>query len=48
MRAVLREVFRLPDLQRGLYCPGLAAGVGAVPPKDAAMAMAAAYRDWVG
>lgn len=48
MMAVLREVSRLPDLLHTIYCPGLATGVGAVPPNEAAEAMAAAYRDWVG
>lgn len=47
MRAVLREVARLPEVARTLYCPGLATGVGAVPPHEAAEAMAEAYRDWL-
>jgi O-acetyl-ADP-ribose deacetylase (regulator of RNase III) len=48
MRAELREVTRIPDLLHTLYCPGLATGVGAVPPQEAADAMAEAYRDWLG
>ena len=48
LRAVLREVKRIPDILHTVYCPGLATGVGAVPPQEAAEAMAEAYRDWVG
>lgn len=48
MRAVLREVTRIPDLLHTVYCPGLATGVGAVPPNEAAAAMAEAYGDWLG
>jgi len=47
MRAVLREMSRIPDMLHTVYCPGLATGAGAVPPKEAAEAMAEAYGDWV-
>lgn len=47
MRAVLRELARLPEVARQLYCPGLATGTGCVPPQEAADAMAQAYRDWL-
>ena len=44
MRAVLRVVD--DEIGRDVYCPGLATGVGMVPPEDAAMEMAQAYGDW--
>ncbi|HEX5219221.1 MAG TPA: macro domain-containing protein [Verrucomicrobiae bacterium] len=46
MRAVLRIGGTNPEVGRDIYCPGLATGVGAVPPEDAAVMMAEAYRDW--
>jgi O-acetyl-ADP-ribose deacetylase (regulator of RNase III) len=46
MRAVLRIAGTAPEVARDIYCPGLATGVGAVPPTEAAAMMAEAYRDW--
>jgi O-acetyl-ADP-ribose deacetylase (regulator of RNase III) len=46
MRAILRIVSAQPRLGNDVYCPGLATGTGMVPAKDAAEAMAEAYRDW--
>ena len=46
MRAVLRIVSRDAEVGRDVYCPGLATGVGMVPPQDAAAMMAEAYHDW--
>lgn len=46
MRAVLRIARQHPDLCSHIYCPGLATGVGRVPPEIAALEMAQAYRDW--
>jgi O-acetyl-ADP-ribose deacetylase (regulator of RNase III) len=44
MRAVLRIVNE--EIGRDVYCPGLATGVGMVPPENAAAEMARAYSDW--
>lgn len=44
MRAVLRIVDE--EIGRDVYCPGLATGVGMVPPESAAGEMARAYSDW--
>lgn len=46
MRAILRVA--TGEVGRAVYCPGLATGVGRVPPKSAAAMMAQAYRDWKG
>ena len=46
MRAVLRIVRANAEVGRDVYCPGLATGVGMVPPTDAAAMMAEAYSDW--
>jgi O-acetyl-ADP-ribose deacetylase (regulator of RNase III) len=46
MRAVLRIVSKDAKVGRDIYCPGLATGVGMVPPENAATMMAEAYRDW--
>lgn len=46
MRAVLRIAGADAEVGRDVYCPGLATGVGGVPPADAAAMMTAAYRDW--
>jgi O-acetyl-ADP-ribose deacetylase (regulator of RNase III) len=46
MRAVLRIASADPEVVRDVYCPGLATGVGMVPPENAAAMMAEAYRDW--
>ena len=46
MRAVLRIAGADAEVGRDVYCPGLATGVGSVPPGDAAMMMMEAYRDW--
>jgi O-acetyl-ADP-ribose deacetylase (regulator of RNase III) len=47
MRAVLRIAEAQPEIARDVFCPGLATGVGMVPPRNAAAMMAQAYRDWV-
>jgi O-acetyl-ADP-ribose deacetylase (regulator of RNase III) len=44
MRAVLRVA--TGEVGQHVYCPGLATGVGMVPPENAAAMMAQAYRDW--
>lgn len=46
MRAVLRIAGADAEVGRDVYCPGLATGVGIVPPDNAAAMMAEAYRDW--
>ena len=46
MRAVLRIADVDAEVVRDVYCPGLATGVGGVPPNNAAAMMAEAYRDW--
>ncbi len=46
LRAVLRLAGRYPEVGRKVFCPGLATGVGGVPPQSAARAMAQAYQDW--
>jgi O-acetyl-ADP-ribose deacetylase (regulator of RNase III) len=46
MRAVLRIAGTNADVGRDVYCPGLAAGIGTVPPEDSAAMMAEAYRDY--
>jgi len=46
MRAILRIVGTDAEVGRDIYCPGLATGVGMVPPENAATMMAKAYRDW--
>jgi len=46
MRAILRIAQTTPEVARDIYCPGLATGIGAVPPTEAAAKMAEAYRDW--
>jgi O-acetyl-ADP-ribose deacetylase (regulator of RNase III) len=46
MRAVLRLVETDAELAREVFCPGLATGVGRVPPADAAQQMFQAYSDW--
>jgi len=46
MKAVLRLASADEELGRNVYCPGLATGVGMVPPKNAAIMMAEAYREW--
>jgi O-acetyl-ADP-ribose deacetylase (regulator of RNase III) len=46
MRAILRIAGSDDEVGRDVYCPGLATGVGMVPPKNAAVMMADAYRDW--
>jgi O-acetyl-ADP-ribose deacetylase (regulator of RNase III) len=44
MRAVLRVA--TGEVGRDVYCPGLATGVGMVPPENAAAMMSQAYGDW--
>jgi O-acetyl-ADP-ribose deacetylase (regulator of RNase III) len=46
MRAVLRVAGTDAKVGRAVYCPGLATGIGRVPPDEAATLMAEAYRDW--
>lgn len=46
MRAILRIAGTDAEVGRDVYCPGLATGVGMVPPENAAAMMAEAYRDW--
>ena len=46
MRAILRVA--TGEVGQDIYCPGLATGVGMVPPENAAAMMAQAYRDWKG
>ena len=46
MRAILRVAAEEPLLDRSVFCPGLATGVGMVSPVEAAKMMADAYRDW--
>jgi len=46
MRAILRAVIAHPEIGTQVYCPGLATGVGQVPPQEAAAEMARAYADW--
>ena len=47
MRAVLRLMAQVPELTRGIFCPGLCTGVGGVEPTLAAREMATAYSDWL-
>ena len=44
--AVLRLAARHPELSTDIFCPGLATGVGHVPPDMAAKEMASAYSAW--
>jgi O-acetyl-ADP-ribose deacetylase (regulator of RNase III) len=46
MRAVLRIAGTDAEVGCDVYCPGLATGVGMVPPEHAAAEMAQAYGDW--
>jgi O-acetyl-ADP-ribose deacetylase (regulator of RNase III) len=46
MRAILRIAVTDAEVERDIYCPGLATGVGMVPPEQAAAEMAHAYGDW--
>lgn len=46
MRAVLRLMTAEPDIGREVFCPGLATGVGRVPPAEAAEQIFRAYEDW--
>jgi O-acetyl-ADP-ribose deacetylase (regulator of RNase III) len=46
MAAVLRMAMQYPEVATDVFCPGLATGVGMVPPENAAVMMAEAYRDW--
>ena len=47
MRAVLRLMRDEPEVGREVFCPGLATGVGRVPPAEAAEKMFRAYDDWM-
>jgi O-acetyl-ADP-ribose deacetylase (regulator of RNase III) len=46
MRAVLRLLDAEHVLAREVFCPGLATGMGRVPPADAARQMFEAYENW--
>jgi O-acetyl-ADP-ribose deacetylase (regulator of RNase III) len=46
MRAILRLVASEPWIAGEVFCPGLATGIGHVPPPEAAAEMFRAYRDW--
>lgn len=46
MRAMLRAADADKKVGYDVYCPGLATGIGMVPPENAAAMMAEAYRDW--
>jgi O-acetyl-ADP-ribose deacetylase (regulator of RNase III) len=46
MWAILRIAGAHAEVGRDVYCPGLATGVGMVPPEHAATEMAQAYSDW--
>ena len=46
MVAVLRIAKKNEALLKNVFCPGLATGIGKVPPEAAAEEMAAAYKDW--
>jgi O-acetyl-ADP-ribose deacetylase (regulator of RNase III) len=46
LRAALRIAGSDSEIGRDIYCPGLATGVGRVPPEEAAKAMSRAYADW--
>ena len=46
LRSVLRLVSATAEIGHDVYCPGLATGVGMVPPEIAAIKMAEAYCDW--
>jgi O-acetyl-ADP-ribose deacetylase (regulator of RNase III) len=41
--AALRVALENPEACSSVYCPGMGTGVGRVPPRDAAKAMANAY-----
>src|SRR6266481_6302505 len=46
MTAILRTASHHPEISTDVFCPGLATGIGMVPPANAAAMMAEAYRDW--
>ena len=46
LKAVLRIAGTDDEIGQDAYCPGLATGVGMVPPENAAAEMALAYGDW--
>ena len=46
MRAVLRLMMAEPEIGRDVFCPGLATGIGRVPPADAAEQIFRAYDAW--
>lgn len=46
MSAVLKTAERHPNECRSVYCPGLATGVGRVPPELAAERMVEAFEKW--
>jgi O-acetyl-ADP-ribose deacetylase (regulator of RNase III) len=46
MRAILRLVQAEPQLASEVFCPGLATGIGRVPPDEAADQIFRAYTDW--
>ena len=46
MRAILRLMTAEPAIGSPVFCPGLATGVGGVPPAEAAAQIFRAYDDW--
>lgn len=46
MRAVLRIAGHDPVVGHRVFCPGMTTLTGRVPPREAALQMAEAYRDW--
>ena len=46
MRAVLRIMSAEPDVGQEVFSPGLATGIGRVPPSEAAAQIFRAYDDW--
>src|SRR5260221_5227342 len=46
MMAILRIAGADAEVGLDVFCPGLATGVGMLPPRNAAAMMAEAYRDW--
>ena len=46
MIAVLNTAYRNRKVVQKVFCPGLATGIGQVPPEEAAREMAEAVRKW--
>jgi O-acetyl-ADP-ribose deacetylase (regulator of RNase III) len=47
MSAALSTAYRNRKVVKKVYCPGLATGIGRVPPDAAAVEMANAYKKWL-